>query len=105
MSKTIVLIDDDQIIRNAWDAEARKKGILLVTFPNISTFLNDQHLFDRETELYIDSFIEGESLVLQIQKLSQLGFKCIYLLESISNVESLTTIEGVKAVYTKNTPF
>ncbi len=75
-----VLIDDDEIVRMAWEINAKQAGLEVRTFSKADDFLTMQGDFDRNTPIYIDSNlgegVKGEDIS---KKVSELGFKTIFL--------------------------
>lgn len=105
MSRTVVLIDDDKIIRQAWEKQAALKGILIIGYPSVDKFLVDEKLFQKEIDIYIDSDLEGESGIELAAKLKAANFNSITLLTSIHFDSEQLIPEYIKAVTSKNPPF
>lgn len=77
----LVLIDDSDMIREAWHAWAAVQAIDIVSFDNPHEFLNKQAFFAKDIPVYIDSNLgpdcKGE---VEAEEIYNAGFKTIYLI-------------------------
>ncbi|MGK5084250.1 HAMP domain-containing sensor histidine kinase [Bdellovibrionota bacterium FG-1] len=80
-----ILIDDDPLVHLTWKVAAKRAGATFAIFDSLGAFLEQAAEFDRNTPVYIDSFlgkdthgneIQGE---LVSQEIFRFGFKTIYL--------------------------
>lgn len=105
MSKTIVLIDDDKIIRKAWEKEAALKEILIITYANVDLFLSDEALFQKNIDIYIDSDIEGVEGEFLASQIYTAGFDSISLITSFDFDRHGSIPSFIKRVTSKSPPF
>lgn len=73
-SKTIVLIDDDPLVRFNWKRQGQKMNVSVSTFDSLESFLGRRNDYSVETPIYIDSNLgitRGEVLS---KKLYDLGY-------------------------------
>ena len=65
-----ILIDDDELVREAWDMSAKRNGKSLETFSTPEQFFARVGEFDQSAPIYIDSTlangIKGEDVAKQI---------------------------------------
>lgn len=52
---TIILIDDDELVRMTWSMKAQAHQINLKTFSSYEYFLKEKETFNKDTPIYIDS--------------------------------------------------
>lgn len=78
-AKTIVLIDDDPLVRFNWKRQGQKLNITVSTFDSVSSFLSNKSEFPLHTPIYIDSNLGSERGEILSEKLYKLGFKKIIL--------------------------
>lgn len=91
MAQTIVLIDDDRVIQEAWAVAAREAEILIISYDSVNEFLKDEHLYQRDIQVFVDSDLGGLFGEVEAKKIFELNFKDITLLTSyhFDRVESL----------------
>lgn len=105
MSKTVVLIDDDKIIRSSWEKRAALSEVLVITYHDVKAFLDDEKLYQRDIDIYIDSDIEGADGEELARSIFAAGFKSITLLSSF-NFDRLEKVPSfIKAITNKSPPF
>ncbi len=75
MSQTIVLIDDDKIIRQGWEDAGVPAKKIVITYGSIEEFLENASLFQKNIKIYIDSELaKAERGEVAAKKLLNLGF-------------------------------
>lgn len=80
MKKEYILIDNDLLIRKSWEFAAKKAEVQLTIFSSVEGFLSMAEELDRRSLVYIDLELDnGVMGDVEAQKLSQMGFKSIYL--------------------------
>lgn len=84
----IVLIDDDKLIHYAWKNYASKKNNPLTCFFTVHEFIQQSHVFDKSTNILIDSFLENEGKgEILAKEIYDNGFHNIYLCSSDIEVD------------------
>jgi signal transduction histidine kinase len=100
-----ILIDDDEIVRLNWAAEAEMNGIKLKTFSNSKDFLSELSTINRNTKIYIDSNLgesqKGEDIAKNIH---ESGFENIFITTGYEK-EKLPQMPWVKDVIDKSSPW
>ena len=105
MSKTIVLIDDDKVIRDAWESSAREAEILIVAYSAVSDFLKDASLFQKDINIYIDSELEGCQGEVEAKKLFDIGFENLILIKGHAFNRDSSLPSYITKVVSKSTHF
>lgn len=105
MSETIVLIDDDKVIHQAWASSAKEAGVLLIAYLSIVAFLEDADLYKKETRIFIDTDLDGELGELVAEKLFTMGFNNLSLLKSFNFDRDEQIPTFIKEVTSKVPPF
>lgn len=102
---TFILIDDDKVIRDAWEKKARAQGVILISYQRAADFLSDSNLYQKEIEIYIDTDLDEEDSFKWARKIYELGFQKIYFLKSILFEEQKTLPEFASGLFSKKPPF
>lgn len=98
-----VLIDDDSLIHMTWDMAAKMKNKKIIKFKDSQSFLNSESQIDRQTPVYIDVDLKGESGVDLSRKVHALGFHHIYLCTGYA-ASSIDKPAFVQAILGKDFP-
>ncbi|MEW5951159.1 MAG: HAMP domain-containing sensor histidine kinase [Elusimicrobiota bacterium] len=102
--KTIVLIDDDNLVRKNWEIEARRKNMAIKTYSNPKDFLERIEEFPRDILIYVDGELgeglKGEEICRLIY---EKGFENIYM-ETGHKEERFKEIVYIKGVIGKEFP-
>ena len=100
-----ILIDDDPLIRKAWQIMAKRCGTRLHCFTKPDEFFDDIDAFDKEVPLYIDSNLadglKGENVA---KNISDKGFTNIYLATG-SSPDEFPSMPWIKEIIGKAPPF
>jgi len=103
--KLVVLVDDDELIRNLWINRAASQNINLKTFPTVDAFTNAAENFEKDCPIYLDvSLGEGEDGVAVARSLNQKGFSNLWLCTGYDS-ESFIEESYLKGVISKAPPF
>lgn len=106
MSQTIILIDDDKVIRDAWEAAAYPSKKIVITYPSIADFLDNASLFQRSIKIYIDSELgEGRQGEVDALQLFDLGFFDLNLIKAYGFERNDKIPQYIKEVISKAPPF
>ena len=101
----LVLIDDDPLVRQLWEAQAAWHGKALRTYAHVEAFWLDAPELPKSTSVYIDSQLSdgfrGEDLV---ERIAKLGFEQIYLATGRSAAD-FGQIAGLTGIVGKEGPF
>lgn len=97
LKRTVVLIDDDVLVRFNWKRQGEIKNIQVHSFESLEAFLEVRSLFSETTPIFIDSNLGHEKGELLSEKLYELGFMMVYLTtglpkESILNTKWITGV-------------
>lgn len=76
---SIVLIDDDPLVRFTWKRQAKIKGISLHTFENHTSFMEVSDNYNSDTPIYIDSNLGSVKGEYAAEELVLKGFKRVIL--------------------------
>ncbi|MGQ3888244.1 sensor histidine kinase [Legionella sp. CNM-1927-20] len=101
----IVLIDDEEIIREAWALAAEEAGEDITTYSSFNNFMLEINNYSKDTIIYIDSEL-GENIKGEIyaKYLFENGFTKIYLATGYPTTQ-FNSIPWVKAVVGKEPIF
>jgi hypothetical protein len=101
----VVFIDDDALIRMAWEMKARKSKIRLGTFSTIEEFYRVADLLDRNLPIYIDGDLgNGVRGDREAKKMYyDLGFRRI-ILATGSEPDTFGKMEWILAIIPKEPP-
>lgn len=94
----VVLLDDDELVRLAWEMSAKSCDVTLKTYSKLSELLKDIEKFGSNTSFYIDYDLDenfnGEKVVIDLNKK---GFKKLFLAtgHNSSNFSHLKFLSGV----------
>lgn len=104
-SGSVVLIDDDALVRKNWEAAARRKNINLKTFSAPEDFIKTVSKYETDVAIYIDSELEagvnGEEIARELYKM---GFKNIRL-ETGHDKDKFKNIPFLRGITGKEPPF
>ena len=105
MSATVVLIDDDKVIHQAWAEAARESGVLLIAYLSPAAFMLDESLYRKETRIFIDTDLDGELGEIVAENLYTRGFKNLSLIKSFDFERDGHIPSFIKEVTSKVPPF
>jgi FixJ family two-component response regulator len=98
--QTIVLIDDDELIREGWKLLAIKKNIALITYANADDFVD----CDLRTPIYIDVELASNKNGIEVARsLSQKGYQKLYLCTGHVDIK-LSDYPFLSGIVNKNFP-
>ncbi len=101
-SRTVVLVDDDPLVRLSWKIEAR--AVSLRAFSCAAEFLGAAERLDRDSSVYIDcelgQGVRGEDLAVRA---AAMGFRRVFLATGHS-ARSIEVPDGVSGVVGKDPP-
>lgn len=104
-NKSMVLIDDDELVRLTWSLAARRTNISISLYETIDEFIGDSVRHPLETPIFVDSMLRngviGES---ESKRVYDLGFKNLSITTAKSNLE-ITPPEWICNVVNKRFPF
>ena len=98
-ASSVVLIDDDPLVRFNWKRQGQKANITVDAFESYAVFLSNKDRFNYDTPIYIDSNLGSEKGELLSENLFKMGFKDIVLTtgaprRSIQNTNWISSIVG-----------
>ena len=105
-----VLLDDDELVRMTWAAQAKIKNIKLKIYINAHELLSDLDQFDKTTKFYIDSNLgknaDGSEVKGEIiaETLFKSGFAELFLCTGYDQ-ERFRNLTFIKKVFSKSAPF
>ena len=105
MRKTVVLIDDDRVIQEAWQEAAKDAGLLLIAYENVDKFLVDAKLYQKEIDIFIDSDLDGKHGEVEAKKVYELGFTSLTLLKSFQFDREKSIPKYITELISKTPPF
>jgi hypothetical protein len=78
--KTVVLIDDDELMHMSWKREGKKANVEVLTYYTIESFIEDCHHYHKTTPIFIDSNLSGEIKgEVESERIKDLGFDDLFL--------------------------
>jgi FixJ family two-component response regulator len=77
-----ILIDDDAIMRDAWQMLAERKGIKLRAFSSAENFDKEKHKYKKDVRICIDYSMPKVDGVAYSKQLAAEGFSNLYLVTS-----------------------
>lgn len=103
--KTIVLIDDDELVRLTWESKAKRQSIDLKTFASYELFLREKSSIGKDVKIFIDSElgnnVKGEEVAALLYKE---GFSDISMSTGHSQ-DRFANLSFLKDVISKSPPF
>jgi hypothetical protein len=100
-----ILIDDDQLIRDAWSLAAKGEGFDILTFGSPAQFLKQERDISRATPVFIDSNLgngeKGEDFAICAH---DLGFETIFITTARQECE-ISLPHFVKGIVGKRSPW
>lgn len=105
MSRSLVFIDDDKMMRDTWSFCAEAVGVNISTYSSPSEFNKDMNIFNKDTDIYIDSELGGNVKgEMYAKDLYENGFTNIYL--STGHAPNhFDKMPWIKSVVGKEPPF
>lgn len=104
INKTFVHLDDDYFIRKAWQIDAEKSGVKLLSFEAFSELQEQLSSIPLDSHFYIDKNLLGEIDGIEISKhLNKNGFKNLYL--STGETVNITDYPFILGLNNKTSPF
>lgn len=88
---SIILIDDDPLVRFNWRRQGLKFEITVYAFKSFEDFLEKKDLYSLELPIFIDSNLGSEKGELLSEKLTIFGFKNVYLTTGLPKKSILST--------------
>lgn len=104
-SVDVALIDDDELVRLAWELAAHRTGHRLVCYESLEAFLQDCQSISKDIPIYVDLNLGGLQNGEEITKLlSQKGHRKLYVAtgedrEEVCHHEWITDIVGKEAPF------
>lgn len=92
-SHQYVLIDDDLLVRKTWEMQAKSKSIILYTFSDSESFLNNFHQ-NLDAYVYVDINLNGENGLDLAEKLFKIGYRHIFIASGEDELELPLFIKG-----------
>ena len=103
--KSVVLIDDDELMHMTWKMEAEKSDIRLSTFKSVADFLDVASDFTNDSVIYVDSNLsDGLKGEIESEKIAKLGFYEIHLATGYS-ADDIDKPEWIKSIVGKRPNF
>ncbi len=103
--KLVVLVDDDELIRNLWIDKASSQNIKLKTFPTIDAFNTAAEEFEKDCTIYLDVGLSGgDDGVALARSLNEKGFSNLWLCTGYDS-DSFIEESYLKGVISKAPPF
>jgi hypothetical protein len=102
-----VMIDDDPSVGMFWNSKTKKMGKKVIQYLDSDTFLSQEHLYERNTPIFLDWYLCPKSSLTGLRlllELFQLGFHDICLISTLSNV-SLASLFKIKGPISKEKPW
>lgn len=99
--KTIVLIDDDALVRFNWRRQGERRNVHVHTFQNFESFLKVKASYPLETPIFIDSNLGEEKGEILSATLRHLGFVSVFLTTGLPR-HAITTTEWISDVVCKS---
>ncbi len=100
----LVLIDDDRLVRMAWEMGAHRYVVTLLSYDSFESFCRDRVNVPTHFPIYMDANLPGEAPVAdRLKKLKQFGFKDVYV-ETGESPEAFSDLSGCKGVVGKGFP-
>ena len=101
----LILIDDDLLIRKAWEFAAKKKCKLIKTYASVDHFLSNKTNLDISTPIYIDQELaDGRLGIKESAKIADAGFLKIFLATG-HNPSSIELPAYMSGIIGKKPPF
>lgn len=99
---TVILIDDDKLIRLDWKNYFQSKGFPFQSYSSIASFLENCEVYKRDTLIYVDSNL-GDGLLGEVEseKIFLLGFQNIFLATGYQKSD-IKKPAWIKEVHSKN---
>jgi len=98
--KTIVLIDDDPLVRFNWKRQGQKINVSVSTFDSLESFLARRNDYSVDTQIYIDSNLGTARGELLSKKLYDLGY-CDITLTTGAPRKSIIETQWIRRVVGK----
>jgi signal transduction histidine kinase len=99
---SVILIDDDKLIRLDWKNYFESKGVPFSSFASVDKFIEESSSIEKESLIYIDSYlgddIRGE---VESEKVFNLGFINLFLSTGFQKDDFQKPI-WIKAIHSKN---
>lgn len=103
--KMVVLVDDDELIRDLWSNRAVSQKINLNAFSSVDAFNNAVNEFDKDCAIYLDVGLgNGEDGVTLARSLNQRGFSNLWLCTGYDS-DLFSEESYLKGVISKAPPF
>lgn len=104
-----ILIDDDTLVQQTWNMQAREMNVKFIGFLNFNEFKRNEDLFDSDSTIYIDSMLGRDSVGVQIkgehlaEEIFLSGFRHIYITTG-HNADFIQKNKYIKGVLGKAPP-
>jgi hypothetical protein len=99
-----VLIDDDKFQHISWSLQAKRQNKELKCFFSIEEFLGCHNLFNKDTNIYVDSDLKtGIPGEIGSENIFKAGFRNIFLTTSFNDID-LTLYPWIKSIRNKSYP-
>ena len=99
---SVVLIDDDKLIRLDWKNYFESKGIPFKSFTSIDKFIEESPSIEKESLIYIDSHLgDGIRGEIESEKIFKLGFINLFLSTGFQK-DDFQKPAWIKDIHSKN---
>lgn len=99
-----VLIDDDHLIHELWKFSAKTSGVELSCFSSVDDFLKNKNSIPEDSQVYVDSNLEGVRGEDQVWQIKAAGYDKIFIATGYS-ARDINTPDFVSGVVGKRPPF
>jgi signal transduction histidine kinase len=99
--KTIVLIDDDPLVRFNWKRQGQNTNLNVHTFSNFAAFFDNRSAYRLDTPIYIDSQLGDQKGEVLSEALAKHGFLCVYLTTGLPE-SKITARKWINAIVGKS---
>lgn len=105
-SPDFIVIDDNDLLLYTWLDKAKKQNISLVAFSSIEEFYYSINAFNKKTQIYIDSNLEGEIKGEDFAKIlyDKFAYQNIYLSTAFKK-DTFKEMYWIKSIVGKEPPF
>lgn len=102
--KQLILIDDDELIRQTWELMSARAQIKLFCFSSVKSFKESAQDLDRQTPVYLDmDFPDGVSGIQRAPEVYDLGFHNITICTG-HDPQDIPQSEYIQGVTSKHFP-
>lgn len=102
--KSMVLIDDDPLVRKLWQLSARAKNITFKSYSSPEAFMEASEDISTDTPLYIDVDLGGSSGLDWSKDLYELGYTDLRITTGFDDID-ISQSPWIKEILSKEPPF